>query len=177
MMFRFKMTEELNFKALCNLTTRVMGLPEGSLAFKNRTMNIQAARASACYIALTEEKIDRNVIAKIIDRDRTATYHYQTSHKKKFNNKKCDFYRNTFTKIYQEYKNLDSNKYIFKNGEKLYNFLLNNNVVESKKSDVVLEVKSGEAICSIKTCYFKYLNQLENINIALEKYHYTINII
>ena len=171
------MTEEINFKIICDIAARVAGLPKGSLSFKNRSKNIQSARASACYIALTEEDISRNVIAKIIDRDRTATYHYQASHKKKFNDKKCDFYRNTFTKIYQEYKNLDSNKYIFKNGKKLYNFLLNNKVVESKKSDVVLEVKSGEAICFIKTCYFNYLNQLENINIALENYHYTIKII
>lgn len=175
MMIRFKMTEELNFKALCSLATRVAGLPEGSLAFKNRTMNIQAARASACYIALTEEKIDRNVIADIIDRDRTVTYHYERTHKKNF--KKCKVYRNTFTKIYQEYKNLDGEKDIFVSKRHLRNYLLNNKVVESKKPDVLLEVKSGEAICIIETTYFDFSNQLKNISFALENYHYTVKII
>jgi len=169
------MKQELNFKAICSLATRVAGLPEGALAFKNRTKNIQSARASACYIALTEENIDRNIIAKILKKDRTATYHYQVSHKKKF--KKCDVYRNIFTKIYQEYKNLDGKKNIFDSDKKLYKFLLNNSVVESKKSDIVLEVKSGEAICFIKTSYFDYLNQLENISFALNNYHYTVKII
>lgn len=174
-MFRFKMTEELNFKALCSLATRVAGLPEGSLAFKNRTMNLQAARASACYIALTEENIDRNVIADIIDRDRTVTYHYERTHKKQLN--KCSVYRDTFTKIYQEYKNLDGEKDIFVSKRHLRNYLLKNKVVESKTPDVLLEVKSGEAICIIETTYFDFLNQLKNISFALENYHYTVKII
>lgn len=174
-MFLFKMTEELNFKALCSLATRVAGLPEGSLAFKNRTMNIQAARASACYIALTEEKIDRNVIAKILNRDRTATYHYERTHKKNF--KKCNVYRNTFTKIYKEYKNLEGEKDIFNSKRSLRNYLLKNKVVELKKPDVLLEVKSGNSVCIIKTSYLDYKNQLENIKFALTKYHYSVKII
>ena len=169
------MTEELNFKALCSLATRVAGLPEGSLAFKNRTMKLQAARASACYIALTEEKINRNVIADIIERDRTVTYHYERTHKKNF--KKCKVYRNTFTKIYKEYKNLDGEKDIFVSKRHLRNYLINNKVVESKTPDVLLEVKSGEAICIIETTYFDFSNQLKNISFALENYHYTVKII
>ena len=66
------MTEELNFKAICSLTTNVMGLPEGSLSFNNRTRNIQAARSVAGYIGLKEENIDRKIIAKILKRDRTC---------------------------------------------------------------------------------------------------------
>lgn len=174
-MCHFKMKEELNFKALCSLATRVAGLPEGALAFKNRSKNIQAARASACYIALTEENINRNIIAKILKKDRTATYHYQVTHKKKFKN--CDVYRNTFTKIYKEYKSLEDKKDFFESDTKLYSFLLKNNVSESKKSDVKLEVKSGEATCFIKTNYFDYLNQLKNISLALNNYHYNVNII
>jgi hypothetical protein len=171
----FKMTEELNFKALCSLATRVAGLPEGSLAFKNRTMNIQAARASACYIALTEEKINRNVIAKVLDRDRTVTYHYENTHKNNFKN--SSVYRNTFTKIYKEYKNIDGDKDIFFSKRHLRNHLLKNKVVESKNPDILLEVKSGEAISIIETTYFDYSNQLKNISFALKNYHYTVKII
>ena len=169
------MKEELNFKALCSLATRAAGLPEGSLSFKDRTMNLQAARASACYIALTEEKTNRNVIAKILNRDRTITYHYEQTHKKNFN--KCSVYRNTFTKIYKEYKNIDGEKDIFVSKKSLKNYLLQNNVVESENTDVLLEIKSGEVSCIIKTTYFDYSNQLENISFALEDYHYTVKII
>mgnify|MGYP003135586650 FL=1 len=177
MMFLFKMTEELNFKAICSIATRVSGLQEGSLSFKNRKRNIQAARASACYIALTEENIDRNVIAKVLMKDRTSTYHYENAHKKKFEN--CDIYRDTFIKIYHEYKNLEGEKNIFVSNSHLKNHLIKNKikVVEFKKCEVLLEIKSAEAICFVETSYFDYLNQLKNISFALENYHYTVKII
>ena len=169
------MLQEKNFKKICSIATNVLGLPKGSLAFKNRSKNIQSARASVCYIAFTEENIDRNIIAKVLSKDRTSTYHYIKTHKKKFN--ECEVYRNTFTKIYKEYKNLDGEKDIFVSKRHLRNYLLNNKVVETKKPDVLLEVKSGEAICIIKTTYFDFSNQLKNISFALENYHYTVKII
>ena len=56
-------------------------------------------------------------------------------------------------------------------------YLLQNGVSEKLDSDVLLEIKSGEIMCIIKTTYFDFSNQLENIKIALENYHYTIKII
>ena len=64
------MTEEINFKAICDLTTRVMGLPTGSLALKSRRRQLQSARSIAGYIGLTEENIHREVIAKVLNRNR-----------------------------------------------------------------------------------------------------------
>ena len=55
--------------------------------------------------------------------------------------------------------------------------LLQNRVIESKKFDVKLEVKSGNAICFINTTYFDFSNQLKNIEKAMANYHYTIKII
>ena len=57
------------------------------------------------------------------------------------------------------------------------NHLLENNVKESKNSDVILQVISGEVVCNINTTYFDFSNQIENINIALTNYHFHINII
>lgn len=168
------MTEELNFKAICSLATRICGLPNGSLSTKSRVMNLQAARASASYIALTEEKIDRNVIADVLNRDRTVTYHYERTHKKNLN--QCKIYRKIFTKIYKEYKNIDSEKEIFVSKRHLRNYLLQNKVVESENPDVFLEVKSGKTICIIKTTYFDFSNQIKNISLALANYHYTLKI-
>ena len=39
------MIEEYNFKSICNLTTKVMGLPDGALASKSRKRPLQVARS------------------------------------------------------------------------------------------------------------------------------------
>ena len=169
------MTDETNFKSICLLATRVMGLPTGSLVYKNRTRHLQAARASAGYIGLTEENISREVVAKVLNRNRTATYHYERTHKKNF--QRCSVYRDTFTKIYKEYMNVGDGKDIFINKRQMKNYLLQNKVTESKNSDVKFEVKSGNVTCIINTSYFDFSNQLENIKFALTNYHYTVKII
>ena len=169
------MTEELNFKAICDLTTNVMGLPVGSLALKSRKRTLQAARSIAGYIARTEEDINRRVIAKVLNRDRAVTYHYENKHKKNFTH--CIVYRKAFEKIYKAYKNFDEAKDIFLDKDFMKSYLLQNGVMETLKSDILLEVKSGEIKCLIKTSYFDFSNQLKNIKLALENYHYTIKII
>ena len=42
---------------------------------------------------------------------------------------------------------------------------------------IAVTFKSDKAICIIKTSYFDYSNQLENVKLALTNYHYTIKII
>ena len=169
------MTEEINFKSICDLTTRVMGLPIGSLSRKSRTRDLQVARSSAAYIALTEEKISKEIISKILNRDRTTTYHYKRTHNKNF--ERCNVYKKAFTKIYKEYMNVVDDKDIFINKRQMKNYLLQNKVTESKNSDVKFEVKSGNVTCIINTSYFDFSNQLENIKFALTNYHYTVKII
>jgi hypothetical protein len=169
------MTEELNFKAICSLTTKVMKLPEGSLSLKTRKRELQVARSIAGYIGRIEENIPRTIIAKVLNRDRAITYHYENKHKKNF--KHCAIYRKTFEKIYKEYKDVDGTKDIFLDEDFMKNYLLQNGVVETVESDVLLEIKSGEISCIIKTSYFDFSNQIENIKLALQNYHYIINII
>ena len=169
------MTEEINFKAICSLTTRIMGLPEGALELRSRKRHLQVARSIASYIGMTEEGIHRKVIAKVLNRDRCITYHYTNKHKKNF--KHCIIYRKAFDKIYKAYKYIDDSKNIFSDKDFMKSYLLQHGVTEKLDSDVFLEVKSGEVKCIIKTSYFDFSNQLENIKLALEKYHYTIKII
>ena len=175
MIYLSNMTHELNFKALCSLATRVMGLPNGSLALKTRKRNIQAVRSIAGYIGLTEENIPRHIVAKVLNRDRCITYHYQSHHKKNF--KHCSVYRTAFDKIYQAYKDIDGSKKIFTDKHFMKSHLLQNGVVEKLDSDVLLEVTSGQTICVIKTSYFDFSNQLEIVKLALKNYHFTIKII
>ena len=169
------MTEELNFKSICDLTTNILGMPKGALSLKSRKRPLHVARSVAAYIARSEEDIHRNIIGKGLNRDRSLIYHYEKNHKKHY--KTCLVYRNTFNKIYNAYKTMDSEKEIFINGSLMRDHLLRGGVKEDVKPDVLIEVKSGKAKCIINTSYFDFSNQLENVKLAMEKYHYTVKII
>ena len=168
------MTAEDNFKNLCNLTTRVLGLPDGSLALRSRKRPLQVARAIAGYIGRTEEDIHRTIIGKVLNRDRSLIYHYELRHKSLY--KTCPIYRDTFNKIYAAYKNVGGTKEFFLDKDFMKSYLLKNGVKETLESNVLLEVTSGQVKCIIKTSYFDFSNQLENVKLALENYHFTVKI-
>ena len=169
------MVEEFNFKNICDITTRVMELPQDSLALKSRKRPLQAARSVAGYIGRSEEDIHPKIIAKVLKKHRTLIYHYEYSHKDNYAN--CEVYRNTFNKVYKAYKDIDGIKEVFVDGDFMKSYLLKNEVVETLNSEVILEVKSGQVKCKIKTSYFDFSNQLEIVKLALKNYHYTIKII
>tara|TARA_R110002020_G_scaffold380671_1_gene591836 strand:+ start:540 stop:1049 length:510 start_codon:yes stop_codon:yes gene_type:complete len=169
------MTEEYNFKILCDLTTRVLGLPNGSLALKSRKRPLQVARAIAGYIGRTEENIHRTIIGKVLNRDRSLIYHYEHTHKGNYAT--CIVYRNTFNKVYKAYKDIGGTKDIFVDRDFMKSYLLQNGVKETLNHEVLLEVKSGQAICNIKTSYLDFSNQLENVKLALKNYHFSVKII
>jgi hypothetical protein len=169
------MTAEDNFKNLCRLTTEVMGLPTGSLALKSRRSELQIPRSVASVIARMVDDIHPLVIAKVIKRDRCSVYHYQNTHKSNYAN--GERYRKTFNKIYKAYLDLEGAKDFFLDGDFMKSYLLKNGVKESKNSNVMLEVNSDKVKCIIKTSYFDFSNQLENIKLALKNYHYSVKII
>ena len=169
------MTEEYNFRNICNLTTKLLGLPDDALALKSRKRPLQVARAIAGYIGRTEEDINQKTIGKVLNRDRTLIYHYENTHKSNYAN--CEVYRNTFNKVYKAYKDIDGIKEVFIDGDFMKSYLLKNEVVETLNPEVILEVKSGQVKCKIKTSYFDFSNQLEIVKLALKNYHYTIKII
>ena len=175
MIYHFKMTEEHNFKYICGLTTRVLGFPDGSLSTKSRKRPLQAARAVASYIARTEEDINRAIIGKVLNRNRSLIYHYEKTHKKYFST--CLVYRNIFNKVYKAYMSIDGTKDFFLDNNKMRTYLLKNGISMVYGGDVTLEVKSGKAICKVKTSYLDFSNQLENIKLALKNYHYSVKII
>ena len=168
------MTAEDSFKNLCSLTTEVLNLPTGSLASKSRRSELQIPRSVASVIAIMEDETHPLVIAKVIKRNRCSVYHYRDTHKYNYANK--EKYRNTFNKIYRSYKDLEGAKDFFLDGDFMKSYLLKNGVKEAKESNVLLEVNSDKVKCIIKTSYFDYTNQLENINLALKNYHYTVKI-
>jgi hypothetical protein len=168
------MTEKENFKILCNLTTKLMGFEDGALGLKSRKRPLQVARSVAAYIALTEENIHRNTIAKGLNRDRSLIYHYKKTHEGNYAT--CAVYRNTFNKVFRAYKDIDKSKKTFLDDDFLKRHLLKNGVKESPKAQVLLEVISGKAMCLIITSYSDFSNQLENVKLALKDYHFKIKI-
>ena len=171
----FNMTEEDNFKNICNLTTKLMGFKDGALSLKSRKRPLQVARSVAAYIARSEENIHRTVIAKVLNRDRSLIYHYEHGHKTNYAT--CIIYRNTFNKVYRGYKDIDSTKLTFLDDDFMKRHLIQSGVKENDKAQVFLEIKSGDATCIIKTSYFDFSNQLENVKFGMKNYHYTIKII
>ena len=169
------MTAEDNFKNLCRLTTEVLDFPTGSLASKSRRSELQIPRSVASVIAVMVDDIHPLVIAKVIKRDRCSVYHYQNTHKSNYANK--EKYRNVFNKVYKSYKDLEGTKDFFLDGDYMRVYLLKNGVSIVYDGDVSLEVKSGQVKCIIKTSYFDFSNQLENIKLALKNYHFTVKII
>lgn len=169
------MIEKENFTNLCNLTTIVLGLPKDSLALKSRKQNLMIGRSIASVISRMEYCTRHDVIAEVLNRDRTLIYHYEKKHK--HNYATWLQYRNAFNKVYIAYKNFESSKKVFIDDDFLKAHLLKNGVKESPKSQVFLEVKSGKAMCVLQTSYFDFSNQLKNIKLALKDYHYDLKII
>jgi hypothetical protein len=169
------MVEEFNFKSICDITTRVMKLPKNSLSLKSRKRPLQVARSIAGYIGRTEENISPVIIANVLKRHRTLIYHFEHGHKKNYAN--CEIYRNTFNKVYKAYKSIDGDKDVFLDKDFMKSYLLKNGVTEVEIPNVLLEIKSGQVKCKIKTSYIDFSNQLEIVKLALKNYHYTIKII
>ena len=168
------MTPKDNFIHICNLTTTVMGLRKGSLAFKTRKLDIQIPRMVAAVIGRIEEHISHSIIAEVLSRHRASIYHYEKCHQSNYSWEK---YRDIFNKVYMAYKQIEQSKKVFIDRYYMKEFLLKNGVKEAVNSNVLLKVKSDKVECVIKTSYFDFSNQLENIKLALKNYHFTVNII
>ena len=168
------MTAKDNFIHICNLTTSVMGLRKGSLAYKSRKTELQIPRMVASVIARTEEGIKHSIIAEVLNRDRTLIYHYEKCHQGHYTWEK---YRDVFNKVFMAYTQIEQSKKVFIDKHYMKEFLLKNGVKESPKLEAQIMVKSGRVSIIIITSYMDFSNQLENIKFALRDYKYEMEIL
>lgn len=168
------MTAKDNFKHICNLTTSVMGLRKGSLAYKSRKTEFQIPRMVAAVIGRIEENISHSVIAEVINRHRASIYHYEKCHQGHYTWEK---YREVFNKVYMAYKQIEQSKKVFLDRHYMKEFLLKNGVKENIKNEVTIMLKSGRIGVVITTSYMDFSNQLENIKFALQDYKYEMQIL
>ena len=175
MIYHSKMTLEDNFKNLCNLTTSLLGLRKGSLAYKSRKQDLQVARSIASVIARIEYEVPHSTIAKVINRNRTLIYHYEKNHK--LNYATFPKYRDTFNKVFNAFTTIEDSKKSFFDLQQLKNYLRKNDVFNSEKHQVIIRIKSGKVGTEIKVSYRDFYNQLENVKLALQNFKYEIEII
>ena len=175
MIYHFKMTQEDNFKNLCNLTTELVGLPKGSLSCKSREHKYQIPRAVISMVARLEEKVHQTVIAKELKRDRSLIYHYEKCHD--MNYKTYPKYRKAFIDVYIAYCNQKKKKKYFKTQASFQKFLDKNNICSSETYNTELALRSGNFYVTLQLTHQDFYNVIEIIKFALKDYHYEYKVI
>ena len=167
------MTAKDNFIHICNLTTTILGLPKGSLAFKTRKQEFQVPRMVAAVIGRTEENISHTIIGEVINRHRASIYHYEKSHEGNYAS--WEDYRDKFNLILNAYSDLKGTMPEFTNRLAMKRYVLQF-VRDSSKEQVEILITSGKVGCKIKTSFFDFSHTLQNLKFALKKYNHSIAI-
>jgi len=175
MIYHSKMIQEENFKNLCDLTTRLVGLRKGSLAFKSRKKEYQVPRSVAAVVARMIDDTHPTVIAKELKRDRVSVYHYEKMHE--FNYISFPKYREVFNLIYNAYSSIQGSKRTFSDSRELEIYLRENGVSNSDKYQTIIKVTSGRSECNIRLSYKDFYNKLELCKFVMTDCNYNLEII
>ena len=169
------MEQELNFKTLCQMTTNMLELPEGSLADKSRREELQIPRMVVSVVSKMIDNTHFNIIASGINRDRTLINYYMKMHKSNY--RSFPKYRDMFNKIYNAYKDIQGAKRTFADKYHLREHLRQGGVRHSTNPQTTIRVKSGKVKIDIKVSYRDFSNQLELCKLALTDCNYNINVL
>jgi len=169
------MIAEDNFKTLCDLTTSLMGLRKGSLAFKSRKSEFQIPRAVASVVARMVDDTHPTIIAKEIKRDRVSVWHYEKMHQSNYST--WERYRDCFNKIYNAYTNIQGAKRTFSDMFHLRHHLREKGVKHSANPQATIKITSGDVGVDIKVSYKDFYNQLELCKLALRDCNYNLEIL
>jgi len=169
------MVERDNFKTLCNLTTSLMGLRKGSLAFKSRKSELQIPRAVASVVGRMVDDIHPTIIAKEIKRDRVSVWHYEKMHTSNYST--WERYRDCFNKVYNAYTNVLGIKRTFSDMYHLRQHLKEQGVKNSIKHQATIRITSGKVRVDIKVSYRNFYDQLELCKLALRECNYNLEIL
>ena len=175
MIYHFNMTDREKFESLCNLTTDIVGLQQGSLSFRTRKQEVLVPRMVASVVAILTKDIHPEVIADIIKRDRTSVIHYRRTHK--HNYASFPVYRKVFNKVYNAYVEIEKYKLVFNDRDDLARHLISSGIKIAAKSQVKIKVSSGDVKYILHTNYLDFSNNIDIIKNSLKEYDYSIDII
>ena len=167
--------EEENFINLCNLTTSLLGLRKGCLAYKSRQQMYQIPRSVASVISRMVDDTHPTVIAKVIKRDRVSVWHYEKHHKSNY--RTFPKYRDVFNKVFNAYSNLQGAKRTFADLNHLKQYLKDNGIHNSDKHQTSIRITSGNVSTDVKVSYKDFYDMLEKCKFALTDCKYTLEII
>tara|TARA_R100001530_G_scaffold25879_1_gene20838 strand:+ start:1384 stop:1908 length:525 start_codon:yes stop_codon:yes gene_type:complete len=163
------MTSKDNFIHICNLTTNVMGLRKGSLADKSRKKDLHLARTIAGVIGM-KEGIKREVIAKQLNRHRTAIYHYEKQHNDWFSSRSYPSYAKAYTKVFSAYQEIEDSRKQFVDKFHLRNFVKELGLVNCDKKHIVFTITSGSVSYQLFSDAHNFSTYYDTLKLALSGY-------
>ena len=170
-----KIQQKSYFKTLCQMTTNILELEEGSLSSKSRKKYLQVPRMVVSVVARIVDDTHFDVIAEGINRDRTLINYYMHMHKSNY--RTYPAYRDLFNKIYNSYTEINLSKRTFIDMYHLREYLRGKGVNHSEKPQTTIRIKSGKVGVDIKVSFRDFSNTLELINLALTDCNYKLIIL
>lgn len=169
------MTDREQFELICDLTTEMVGLQQGSLAFNTRKQEVLIPRMVASVIGIMAKDIHVTVIADIIKKDRTSVLHYKNSHKSNYAS--FPYYRNIFNKVYNAYTESEKIKIVLSSRDEICRLLIDAGIKISAKPQVKIKITSGKAKYMLPTTYLEFSNNINIIKHAFREVDYSTEII
>jgi len=164
--------QEEDFKTLCQMTTNLLELSEGELASRSRKKHLQLPRMVVSVVANMIDETHYNIIAKGINRDRTCINYYVNMHQSNY--RTYPEYRDLFNNIYDKYSNIKESKKTFDDKYRLKHHLISNNIKDSEKKQVKIQVKSGKISVNVNVSYQDFSKTLELISFAMQDCNYKL---
>ena len=146
-------------------------LPNDSLGSKSRKKEYQLPRNVVSVIARMQDNTRHNVIANIINRDRTNVYYYEKMHKSNY--RESEQYRDMFNNIWKAYVDIPK----FANKTHLITHLKSHGIKNSKNYQVIIKIKSGNCTVNVRVNYRDFYKQLDLCKFALKDYKYDLDIL
>tara|TARA_R110002020_G_scaffold137736_2_gene307206 strand:- start:293 stop:814 length:522 start_codon:yes stop_codon:yes gene_type:complete len=165
-----KQTEEFN--EILNITSRLLKVNKRELISKDRSMHLAIPRAVAAVVGMKDAMIKKDIVAKSINRHRTATYHYLKKHNDFF--KWHAPYRNGYIKVLKEYKKIDENKKQFIDKHEFDIFIQKLKINNSIRPDIIIDLSSNDYKHTFLSDCFSFTEHMKKINKNLEGYKYNL---
>lgn len=161
-----------DFMHICDITTKLLDLPRNSISMKLRDRPLVLARQIAGNVGL-EHGIHKNIIARILNKDRTSIMYYERKHKVWF--EYYAPYRNNYLKVLETYRKTNDEKKQFIDRLHLKHFVKNLGLKNSNDPDVVIIINSGDVQYKLLSDCFRFSDDMKTLHNALNKYKYKIN--
>tara|TARA_R110002051_G_scaffold133403_3_gene206778 strand:- start:634 stop:1161 length:528 start_codon:yes stop_codon:yes gene_type:complete len=173
-MIKVNLTDEQEMKDLCEIATQICNLERGSLSCKSQEKVYVLPRSVVGVLARKELGIHYNIIASMLNRDRSSIYHYERGHISNYEG--WNDYRVLFNKIYNSYTDLRQTKKRFDSPSELIEYLTSIGVRHSKKPDLYIVISTARWEVQIDTDTKSFSKNMDLCKLALKDYNCKIYI-